>query len=88
MSEIFTNNKTNEDDLLVWGRENNRRATKWVKRLFIIGPQNIDKYKVFLAGADGAAGTIGKPIPARIIGMPGLGVPNFVATESLTFSLI
>lgn len=82
MSEIFTNNKTNEDDLLVWGRENNRRATKWVKRLFIIGPQNIDKYKVFLAGADGAAGTIGKPIPARIIGMPGLGVPNSVATES------
>ena len=82
MPEVFTNTKTNEDDLLVWGRENNQRVTKWVKRSFIIGPPSMDKYKVFLAGADGAAGTIGKPIPARIIGVPGLGTSYSVATES------
>ena len=82
MPEVFTNKKTNEDDLLVWGRENNQRATKWVKRCYIAGPSNMDKYKVFLAGADGAAGTIGKPIPARIIGVPGLGASYSVATES------
>jgi len=82
MPEIFTNTKTCEDDLLVWGRENNKRVTKWVKRCFITGPSNMNKYKVFLAGADGAAGTIGKPVPARIIGVPGLGIANSVATES------
>lgn len=82
MPEVFTNAKTNEDDLLVWGRENNQRATKWVKRSYIIGPPSMDKYKIFLAGADGAAGTIGKPIPARIIGVPGLGTSYSVATES------
>lgn len=82
MPEVFTNTKTYEDDLLVWGRENNQRATKWVKRCFIIGPSSMDKYKVFLAGADGAAGTIGKPIPARIIGVPGLGIAGSAATES------
>ena len=81
MPEVFTDSKTNEDDLLVWGRENNQRATKWAKRSYIVGP-NIDKYKVFLAGADGAAGTIGKPIPARIIGVPTLGVYCSVTTES------
>ena len=82
MPEVFTNTKTNKDDLLVWGRENNQRATKWVKRCYITGPSSMDKYKVFLAGADGAAGTIGKPIPARIIGVPGLGIACSVATES------
>ncbi|MBR5963521.1 MAG: Eco57I restriction-modification methylase domain-containing protein [Bacteroidaceae bacterium] len=82
MPEVFTYAKVNEDDLLVWGRENNQRATKWVKRCYITGPSNMDKYKVFLAGADGAAGTIGKPIPARIIGVPGLGSAFSAATES------
>ncbi len=82
MPEIFTNTKSNEDDLLVWGRENNQRATKWIKRCYITGPSNMDKYKVFLAGADGAAGTIGKPIPARIIGIPSLGTTCSAATES------
>ena len=82
MPEVFTDSKVNEDDLLVWGRENNQRATKWVKRSYIAGPSNMDKYKVFLAGADGAAGTIGKPVPARIIGVPGLGSAFSTATES------
>ncbi len=82
MPEVFTDNKTNEDDLLVWGREDNQRVTKWVRRSYITGPSNIDKYKVFLAGADGAAGTIGKPIPARIIGTPSLGISGSIATES------
>lgn len=82
MPEIFTETKVNENDLIVWGRINNQRVTKWVKRCYIKGPLNLDKYKVFLAGADGAAGTIGKPIPARIIGAPSFGTVSSVATES------
>ncbi len=82
MPEIFTNTKTNEDDLLVWGRANNQRATKWVKRSYITGPSNMDKYKIVLGRSDGAAGTIGKPIPARIIGTPSLGTSYSVTTES------
>ena len=40
------------------------------------------KYKVFIAEADGAAGQIGNPIPARIIGKPTLGKPNEICTET------
>ena len=34
------------------------------------------KYKVFVSSADGAAGQIGKPVPARIIGKSVLGYPG------------
>ena len=35
-----------------------------------------------MARADGAAGTIGNPIPARIIGTPIVEVPNTGNTET------
>ena len=40
------------------------------------------KWKVFIAEADGAAGQIGHPIPARIIGKPTVGEPNTICTET------
>ena len=40
------------------------------------------KYKVFIAEADGAAGQIGNPVPARIIGKPTIGEPFTICTET------
>lgn len=64
----------------ILGIENGKRVFKWVKKIYL-SPRfpynnNIDKYKVFVSNADGAAGQIGKPIPARIIGRPIVAHPS------------
>lgn len=82
MPEVLLEDKPSEEYIQIFGRKNNTRATAWIKRKYVIGPQSLDKYKVFLAGADGAAGTIGKPIPARIMGIPSMGEIGTGTTES------
>lgn len=42
----------------------------------------IGKYKVFISKADGAAGQIGNPIPAKIIGKPEFGDKNTICSET------
>lgn len=64
------------------GRLNNKRIVKYVLRNYIRPVVNLDSYKLFLSKADGAAGQIGNPIPARIIGKPEIGVPGMGNTES------
>ena len=56
--------------LKMLGRKNNKRTYMFIRRDYVNTGRipNVDKYKVVLSKADGAAGTIGKPIPARIIG--------------------
>lgn len=47
--------------------------------------RNIDvvpHYKLFVSKADGAAGQLGNPIPARIIGKAELGEPNMICSET------
>ena len=43
---------------------------------------NLSKWKVLLSKSDGAAGQLGKPIPARILGRPELCSPNVGYTQS------
>ena len=82
MQDIFSDKRTEDYQLQILGRKENSRAIMWTNRKYVIGPENLDKYKVFLAGADGAAGTVGKPIPARVIGVPSIGMPGMGSTES------
>lgn len=61
------------------GIEKGKRVYKWVLRKYL-SPRypdnnNIDKYKIMISNADGAAGQIGKPIPARILGKPIIAEP-------------
>ena len=70
----------------ILGIENGQRIWKWVLKDYL-SPRypdnnNIDKYKIFISKADGAAGQIGKPIPARIVGKPMLGEPGSSSTAS------
>jgi hypothetical protein len=74
----------NHEYIKMLGRKNGNRAYMFVRKDFIDIDRvpNFDKYKIVLARADGAAGTIGKPIPARIIGTPVVEAPGVGTTES------
>lgn len=73
----------------ILGVEQGTRVFKYAKKKYFTprypNNNNIDFYKVFISNADGAAGQIGKPIPARILGKglvagPGTSsVPTFMS---------
>lgn len=67
----------------ILGRIDRKRAYRFIRRDYVRPCENLDSFKIFLAKGDGAAGTIGKPVPARIIGMPTLGEPGTGSTESM-----
>ncbi len=74
--------ENNHEYIQIFGREKNERVYKYIRRDYINSVKNLDYYKIFLPKADGAAGQIGLPIPARIIGKPELAKPMVGATES------
>ena len=81
----LNDNKTSK--YVILGRFNNQRMVKGIN--FIPNYSNdidkqelLDNYKVFISKADGAAGQLGNPIPAKIIGKPELGSPNMLCTET------
>ena len=84
LPQIFNANKPTDgkDYIQILGRENGVRVTKWVKRSYVSAPKNLNKFKVLMSSADGASGTVGKPIPARITGTPSIGIPGMGNTES------
>ena len=84
LPQVFFDVKPNDENtyIQIFGREDGKRTVKWIKRIYVSGPNNIDKYKVIMSSADGAAGTIGKPVPARITGSPSIGIPGMGNTES------
>ena len=67
----------------ILGVESGKRVYKniSVKKL---GRNNneMQKWKIFISKADGAAGQIGYPIPARILGKSEIGIPNTICTET------
>lgn len=73
-----------ESDLQIFMRVNGKREFRYSKRPLKITKNAdwIEKYKIFISKADGAAGQIGNPIPARIIGKGDLGGPHTICTET------
>ena len=82
--ELFYNEKPQDgkDYLQVYGRFENQRCYKWVRASYITNADNLAKYKVLISKADGAAGKIGSPIPARILGKMEIAKPNVVYTDT------
>ena len=79
----FARGKKTTGDIQVLGIENRKRTFKGFDKKYI--ERNVDeikKYKIFISKADGAAGQIGFPIPARIIGKAVIGKPNTACTET------
>lgn len=64
----------------ILGVEKGNRVYKWIRREYLTprypNNNNIEGYKVMISNADGAAGQIGKPKPARIIGKPVIAKPG------------
>ena len=84
--------KVNESKLIktkkpveVFGRFNNRRDIRYLANYDTKDCRArsfLGKYKVFVSKADGAAGFLGNPVPARVIGLPELGGKNTICTET------
>jgi len=72
----------NNDYVLIYGRKNNKRCSMWFRKTYITTADNLSKYKVIISKADGAAGKIGNPIPARVLGKVEIGKPNLAYTDT------
>jgi len=68
----------------IFGIQNSKRVYKFInKNLITIKlSQETNNYRIFISKADGAAGQIGNPIPARILGKPVLAEPSEICTET------
>ena len=65
------------------GVESGKRVFKSINlNLLGRGIDELPKYKIFISKADGAAGQIGFPVPARIIGKAVICGPNVACTET------
>ena len=64
------------------GREGGKRVYKFIRSDYVNRVVNLFKYKIILSKADGASGTIGNPVPARIMGSPSIEPPGTGSTES------
>ena len=70
---IFLDTKEgNSKYVEVLGRENNKRYIKYVKKKYIVGPDNFDFYKVLLPKSNGS-GAIGEVLSTPLVGTPLLG---------------
>lgn len=74
----------NKSDYSILGRFDNKREVRYLSDINCVkkNKELISKYKVFVSKADGAAGQIGNPIPAKILGDPEFGDVNQVCTET------
>lgn len=84
MPELFTDSKPDDTHsyIRIYGNDGTKRVMKWFRRDYVSRVENLDKYKVFISKADGAAGQIGNPIPARISGKPVVMGPGIGSTET------
>ncbi len=68
----------------IFGRFDGIRQIKYLPRNYYADKNQefVNSYKVFVSKADGAAGQIGNPIPAKIIGKAAIGMPKMICTET------
>lgn len=76
--------KSDTGNYRVLGYFDRQRGYRWLKvgEKLLAGRELVSKYKLFVSKADGAAGQIGNPVPARIMGRAELGEPNDVCSET------
>ena len=76
MPEIFTNEEKNSNLITVCGRENNARVRKQIKAKYIRKCLNLEKYKLFITGANGS-GSFGE-----VLSNPFVACPNEIHTQT------
>lgn len=72
--ELFsdTHNGHENEMAKIYGRADNQRCFKWIRRSYITQPDNFEKYKVIIPKANGS-GAIGEVLSTPIIGVPMVG---------------
>lgn len=81
---ILAEDEGNSNQWKIFGRFNHERCIKYIRSNYEINKNRdvADKWKVFISKADGAAGQLGSPIPAKIIGKAELGDNQTICTET------
>lgn len=79
MGEVCLKSDPNDGSkyLRVLGLSNRKREVRWVRREYLVTPEVVDKYKVIIASADGAAVKSG-----RVVGMPTVAAPGTGFTQT------
>ena len=80
---FFVESKAKTNTCRILGIDNGKRVYKNID-ISLIGRnlKEIAKHKIFISKADGAAGQIGFPIPARILGKAEIASKNTACTET------
>ena len=86
LSSFPRHSSDQKDKISIIGLENRKRVWKYVTEYnnssTSFDGEMLTKWKVFASKADGAAGQLCNPIPAKIIGKAELGAPYSVCTET------
>ncbi len=74
LPDIFFTERPNDKNnyVEVYGRSNNQRVFRWIKRKYLRVPDNFDFYKIFIPKANGS-GAIGEVLSTPIVGEPIVG---------------
>ena len=56
----------------IFGKENNERVYKYIRQEYVNNPENLQKFKIFVPGANGS-GAIGEVLSTPLIGAPLIG---------------
>ena len=70
--ELFFKEQPIGEYVKVFGRSNNQRIERWIKRNYLKVPDNFDYYKVFVAKSNGT-GALGETLSTPVIGEPAMG---------------
>lgn len=72
MPELFKGSNVNKEEYIgIYGRENNQRVIKYIKKKYISPVANFNQFKVFIAGANGS-GSLGETLSSPIVVGPGI----------------
>ena len=74
LGEVFYDKKPNDTNEYIglYGRQNNNRVMKWIKKEYIKGPDNLESYKILVPKSNGS-GAIGEVLTTPLIGEPLIG---------------
>jgi len=83
LPELFLDNKLSDEYVGIYGRENNQRICKYIKRKYIVNHENLDFYKVFIPKSNGS-GALGEVLSTPVIGQPVIGhTQTFISIGTL-----
>ncbi len=79
LPEILSQVESGGDNIRIYGRHNNERCYRWIRRSYIEAHPNLEKYKVIVPKSNGS-GAIGEVLSTPLIGEPLIGVTQTFLT--------